>query len=109
MSSPKVVVDFNNADAKGRVRLDCEGTLRDLARQKIQLSDGMFLTLFQDDADANGHPQQLVVDGSVEYSDEEKCWVAAIDWDAIQDVPMTGFQSVNGVAEPKPLSKVPSI
>ena len=96
MKTPKVVVDFNNADAKGRLRLDTKGTLRDLERQHIQPAEGLALTLYMDDADAEGRPQQMVIDGVVEYSDDDKCWVAAIDWDAIRYVTAVTIQAANG-------------
>jgi hypothetical protein len=96
MSAPRVLVDFNSADVKGRLHLDCRGTLRDLARQNIQLTDGLVLTLYQDDADEEGRPQQLAVEGTVEYSPEEKCWVAVIDWDAIRHESEVQAEAANG-------------
>jgi hypothetical protein len=83
MVKPKVYADFHNADANGRLRLNCVGTVEDLARQGITLRDGMPLTLYSDDVDPNGQLDELVVDGVVSFSDEEHCWVAAIDWSAI--------------------------
>jgi hypothetical protein len=83
MRAPKIYVDFGNADAKGRVRLNCNGTLEDLARLKIQLSQGLTLTLYSDDEDADGKPDELRVSGTSEYSAEEQTWVAVIDWSAI--------------------------
>lgn len=57
MTHPKVFVDFQNADSKGRVRLTCAGTREDLERQQIQLTDGLVLTLYEDDADEQDRPQ----------------------------------------------------
>ena len=54
MVNPKVYADFQNADASGRVRLNCVGTSEDLAQQRISLLEGMVLTLYSDDLDANG-------------------------------------------------------
>ena len=71
------------ANTDGRVRLNCVGTIEDLARQGITLRNGMPLTLYSDDLDANGKLDELLVDGIVLFSDEEHCWVAAIDWSAI--------------------------
>jgi hypothetical protein len=79
----KVYADFQNADAEGRLRLDCVGTIEDLARQGITLRDGLRLTLYSDDLDAEGQADELRVDGVVSFSEEEHCWVAAIDWSAI--------------------------
>ncbi len=95
MNKPKVFVDFNSADVKGRLRLSCVGTQEDLERQQIEWRDGLELTLYEDDEDGEGRPQQLVVDGVVEYS-EEKCWVAVIDWDAIQYVPVGQAEAADG-------------
>src|SRR5262245_26209864 len=83
MVKPKVYADFHNADAYGRLRLNCVGTIEDLARQGITLRDGMPLTLYSDDLDAKGQPDELLVDGVVSFSEEEHCWVAVIDWSAI--------------------------
>ena len=83
MLNPKVYADFHNADANGRLRLNCVGTIEDLARQGITLRDGMPLTFYSDDLDARGQPDELLVDGVVSFSEEEHCWVAAIDWSAI--------------------------
>ncbi len=49
MTHPRVFVDYQNADVKGRIRRICNGTLRDLERQQIQLTDGMVLTLYEDE------------------------------------------------------------
>jgi hypothetical protein len=83
MVKPKVYADFHNADANGRLRLNCVGTIEDLARQGITLHDGMALTLYSDDLDAKGQLDELLVDGVVSFSEEEHCWVAAVDWSAI--------------------------
>jgi hypothetical protein len=83
MVKPKVYADFHNADANGRLRLNCVGTIEDLGRQGITLRDGMPLTFYSDDLDAKGQPDELLVDGVVSFSEEEHCWVAVIDWSAI--------------------------
>jgi hypothetical protein len=84
MIVPKVYADFHNADARGRVRLNCVGTIEDLARQGITLRDGLRLTLYSDDLDARGNLDELRVNGVVAFSEEEHCWVAAVDWSAIR-------------------------
>ena len=81
---PRVYADFQNADAQGRLRLNCDGTARDLARQKVRLYDGLVLTLYSDDADDQGTPDELEVTGVVQQSAEERCWVARIDWAAVR-------------------------
>lgn len=77
MKNPRVFADFHNADTQGRLRLNCIGTVEDLARQRIVLQDGLCLTLYSED---------LEVGGVVQYSTDENLWVAIIDWSAIKDV-----------------------
>ncbi|NET56029.1 MAG: hypothetical protein F6K47_07610 [Symploca sp. SIO2E6] len=73
---PKVFADFHNADVQGRLRLNCLGTIEDLARQGIELQDGQLLTFYGD---------ELELEGIVQYSPEENVWVAVIDWNAIRE------------------------
>jgi hypothetical protein len=80
MTRPKVYADFQNADPAGRVRLNCVGTVEDLARHQVALRDGLTLTLYADDADAQGRPEELQADAIVTFSTDENCWVATIDW-----------------------------
>ncbi len=77
MKKPRVFADFHNADVKGRVRLNCVGTVEDLTCQKIFLEEGQSLILYSED---------LEVDGVVRYSQKENLWVAVIDWDAIREI-----------------------
>jgi hypothetical protein len=49
MDRPRVFADFHNADAQGRLRLNCIGTVEDLARQQITLLGGQLLTLYSED------------------------------------------------------------
>jgi len=84
MANPLVYADFQNLDDENRLRLTCAGTRRDLERQGIALREGMALTLYTDDADGEGQPDKLLADGFVQYNEAEKCWVAAIDWNAIR-------------------------
>lgn len=75
MPSPRVYADFQNADSQGRLRLNCRGTLDDLHRQQVSLSQGLLLTLYSENVE---------VEGKVQYSDDEGLWVAVIDWDAVR-------------------------
>jgi hypothetical protein len=84
MATPRVYADFQNLDDENRLRLTCAGTRRDLERQGIELREGMALTLYSDDANDRGKPDELLAEGVVHYDDAEKCWVAAIDWNAIR-------------------------
>ncbi len=77
MDKPRVFADFHNADSPGRLRLNCIGTVQDLARQQIALREGQWLTLYSED---------LEVDGLVCNSGDENLWVAVIDWSAIKRI-----------------------
>lgn len=86
MSLSRVFVDFHNADEHGRLRLNCIGTIEDLARQQAELENGQQLTLYSED---------LEVDGIVQFSEDEKVWVATIDWDQIRQVEELVVQGQN--------------
>ncbi len=59
MNKPRVSADFHNADAQGRLRLNCVGTVEDLACQKIVLKEGQSLILYSEDLEVDG-----IVNGS---------------------------------------------
>jgi len=84
MDIPRIYADFQNLDDFNRLKLTCAGTVNDLARYGIQLRDGLVLTFCTDDADDQGQPDELRVEGVVRYNAEEKCWVAAVDWSALR-------------------------
>lgn len=77
MSYPRIFADFHNADSRGRLRLNCIGTIEDLDRQQIELYQDEKLILYSED---------LEVDGVVQYSEEENVWTADIDWDQIRPI-----------------------
>ena len=58
MAAPRVYADFQNLDDHNRLKLTCAGTGQDLARQGIQLQEGLILTFYTDDADDQGQPDQ---------------------------------------------------
>jgi hypothetical protein len=84
MSLARIFVDFHNADEHGRLRLNCIGTIEDLARQQTELENGQQLMLYGED---------LEIDGIVQFSEEEKIWVAVIDWDQIRQVEQLAVHS----------------
>jgi hypothetical protein len=75
MTRPTVYADFHNADPQGRVRLNCVGTIRDLAEKQITLREGLRLMLSDDELEA---------EGEVHFTPEESLWVAVIDWSAVR-------------------------
>jgi hypothetical protein len=85
---PQIYTDFHNADAQGRLRLTCIGSVNDLARQQVQLREGLGLLLYCHDVDDQGREARLVVEGSATYSQDEQCWVAVIDWQQIRHEPI---------------------
>jgi hypothetical protein len=84
MSLARIFVDFHNADEHSRLRLNCIGTIEDLARQQTELENGQQLMLYGED---------LEIDGIVQFSEEEKIWVAVIDWDQIRQVEQLAIHS----------------
>jgi hypothetical protein len=98
MTSPRVYADFQNLDDSNRVRLTCAGTVEDLSRHGVGLKEGMVLTLYTDDADDQGRPDELQVEGVVRYNAEERCWVAAVDWSALRHASQAGARDTNGVS-----------
>ncbi len=95
MKSPTIFADFHNADPLGRVRLNCTGTIRDLAERGIVLREGLHLTLSDDD--------ELEADAEVTFSEGEAQWVAQIDWSAIRST----APSVDARSAPNGLSRPP--
>jgi hypothetical protein len=95
MNKLRVFADFHNADAKGRVRLNCAGTIADLERQGIVLRDGQSLIIYS---------EELEVESIIHYS-EEMLWTAVIDWNAIREVepivPQPAIQAINHMMEKK--------
>jgi hypothetical protein len=85
MNYPRVFADFQNADEQGRLRLNCIGTIEDLSRQGTQLIPGNKLLIYS---------EELEADAVIEYSDQERIWVAAIDWEQIREVAEVSTSSI---------------
>jgi hypothetical protein len=94
MAHPRVYADFQNIDEANHLRLTCAGTLQDLAQHGLQLYDGLVLTFYSDDADEQGQPDELRVEGVVHYDPSGQCWVATIDWAAIRHASEEGATGV---------------
>jgi len=58
--------------ADGKVRLNVIGSIRDLNRQGLVLTDGLVVRLYSEDFE---------VTGTVEFSEREHMWVASFSWD----------------------------
>lgn len=83
---PRIYADFHNLDDENRIRLTTKGTAEDLRRLGIELSEGLPLTFYMDDADDQGNRDDLLVDGTVHFSAEVQCWVAKVNWDSVYHV-----------------------
>jgi hypothetical protein len=98
MAPPKVYADFQNLDDENRLRLTCAGTLRDLERQGIRLHEGLVLTLYSDDANDEGNPDELRAEGRAQFNHREGCWVAVVDWSALRHASAEAAGDANGAA-----------
>lgn len=74
MEPTRIYADFNNADARGRLRLNGAGTLSDLRRLGEALHEGRILWLVDGELEALGR---------VEYSTDEEVWTGVIDWEEL--------------------------
>jgi hypothetical protein len=72
-----IYADFNNADSKGRIRLNTEGSKQEIVAKGVDLQSGLKVMLDDDEG--------LSVLGTVQFSTEEKIWVVEINWDEIVD------------------------
>ena len=79
----KVWADFN-ASSKNGLFLNCKGTIDDLARQKIELKDGMELLLWDEDLDENNNPDNLIVQAIAKYNNKLKIWEGVFDWEKMR-------------------------
>jgi hypothetical protein len=78
---PKIYADFHKLDDENRILLTTRGTHDDLERLGIELREGLAATFYMDDADDAGNSDDIMVDGTAHYSETDKCWVAAVDWE----------------------------
>jgi hypothetical protein len=76
MKAP-IFVDFHNLDLLGRVRLNTAGTIADLNRTGLRLTQGIELLLVSDEWKG---------EGTAEYSQEEQLWTARFSWDKLQSL-----------------------
>jgi hypothetical protein len=102
MSKPKVYADFQNLDVLNRLRLTCVGTVADLARQRIELHEGLALTFYMDDADDQGEADELRTDGVVHYDKHHRAWVESVDWSAIRHESDERTSTKDSVGPPHP-------
>lgn len=71
---PKIYVDYDNLDYENMVRLNLNGTFRDIEEQGIVLVEGMEIIVYNED--------DLSTKGIVHFSTKENIWVAQVNWDS---------------------------
>lgn len=79
----KLWADFNASTAKG-FRLNCKGTIDDLAKQKIKLAEGLKLLLWDHDVNEDDKPDNIIVEAIALFDDRQKIWEAVFDWGNIK-------------------------
>ena len=84
MDNPRIYHDLQKQDDQGRIKLTILGTLQDLERHGITVHDGLTLGFWCDDANDQGELDEILIEGVVRYNEEEKCWVADLDWDSFR-------------------------
>lgn len=84
MVPARIYADFQNLDDEHRLRLTCAGTWQDLDSAGVRLQEGLALTFYTDDADDQGRPDELRVNGIVHYDENAQHWVAAVDWNTLR-------------------------
>jgi hypothetical protein len=85
MRLPEIYGDFHKLDDENRICLTTVGSRRDFAALNIEPRDGLRVTIYMDDADDAGNPDDLMADAVIRYNKKEKCWVAEIDWSKVQN------------------------
>ena len=104
--APKVYADFHKLDDENRILLTTVGTRNDLQRLGIELTEGMPLTFYLDDADDHGNSDDIMVDGVARYSSADQCWVAEVNWDDVYHASeVANRDASNGAAANRPARK----
>jgi hypothetical protein len=80
----RIYADFHNLDDLNRLKLTCAGTREDLERLGIELREGLVLTFYMDDADDQGRPDELCVEGVVLFDADDISWIADVDWSKVR-------------------------
>ncbi len=80
-----IYADFMKVDPEDRVILTTRGTFEDLERYDLKLQPGLRLTFYNPDADMEGNPDDLIVEGIVERDVENDRWLAVVNWDDVKN------------------------
>jgi hypothetical protein len=83
--SPPIYWDFNRTLPANSFRLDHPALLAELARQCVELHDGLRLNLWDADGNGTGERDDLVATGIVRR-DSDEAWIIEIDaWAHVSD------------------------
>lgn len=72
-----IYVDFHNTTTQGEARLNTIGSIKDLNKGGIVLTDGLLVRLYCEDFE---------VIGSIRFSEVEHAWVAAFNNDELRPI-----------------------
>ena len=79
MSTPRVLVDFNEYDrVSGEVPIP-RASIFDIERSGTKARDGLLVELYSADLDDNGEPADLVAVGRIRYDATVDLWIACVD------------------------------
>jgi hypothetical protein len=79
MTKPMLYVDFNEMLEPNLVLLSVTNTKTASNGMVVSLSDGLEVTVYMDDTDERGHPDNLVATGTVE-ANKSTGWGAHVKW-----------------------------
>jgi hypothetical protein len=75
----RVFADFQKLDDLGRAVLTTTASLRDLDAIEGGPREGLAVALYADDQTEAGEPDELQVDGVLEFDSEQRCWAGRFD------------------------------
>ena len=80
----RIFASFNEMDSRGRVCLDCKGSLADIERLGDQIKIGVTVILDE--------PYEFEVRAVLDYDEQQGIWVGHPDWNTVKrhDAPGQG-------------------
>ncbi|MBL4752584.1 MAG: hypothetical protein JKY52_03140 [Flavobacteriales bacterium] len=79
----KLWADFNASSDFG-LRLNCNGTLKDLEKRNLILEEGMELLLWGEDYNEDDERDDLIVVATARYNSKRSIWEGEFDWNEIR-------------------------
>lgn len=80
MKQPRIPVDFNEMLESDLVLLSRTDTRTDSSGAVIVLSEGLVVRIYEDDVGADGRPDNLIADGTVERKKSDVKWAGQTTW-----------------------------